>query len=400
MEGSFSMSALKEVSRCTGKRPWLGDSEYCGEEPRTLQRGASNVHFSVTKSAISIPPWSEGAFKLINTYWTVLKHVPVSDLGEVITGMAVTEGTSYTIDDLVRAVIQRKEQGESIEPAVPDSLKPKEYEALILGREEHSRDQDFVCIPATDIPAAFMGYIDQVMMVTKLREVTALTSISRLLPPSPADDQARRAPLSRKRLNWLPAVEVMGEGVFIRLSEPELVEWESRRHVNERAARINTNYARKFQTLGRLPDREISARFIMVHTLAHVLINQWALSCGYPTASLRERLYISEEMAGLMIYTASGDAAGSLGGVVAQAEPKTLARSMNEALVAASWCSGDPLCMEADAAGVDSLNLAACHFCSLLPEISCEENNLLLDRALLIGTSDNSSIGYFTGLVN
>jgi hypothetical protein len=137
----------------------------------------------------------------------------------------------------------------------------------------------------------------------------------------------------------------------------------------------------------------------MLHTLAHVLINQWALDCGYPAASLRERLYISDTMAGLILYTATSDSAGSLGGVIAQAQAEILDDSLRESVARASWCSADPLCIETTAAGVDALNLAACHACVLLPEVSCEEMNLFLDRGLLTGTPEAPEVGFFRELV-
>ena len=128
-------------------------------------------------------------------------------------------------------------------------------------------------------------------------------------------------------------------------------------------------------------------------------LNQWSLDCGYPAASLRERLYISDRMAGLLIYTATSDSAGSLGGVVAQAGPGRLDEALREGLSRASWCSADPLCIESDATGVDALNLAACHACTLLPEVSCEEMNLFLDRGLLVGIPTNQPLGFFSDLI-
>ena len=41
----------------------------------------------------------------------------------------------------------------------------------------------------------------------------------------------------------------------------------------------------------------------------------------------------------------------------------------------------------------------ACHACLLLSETCCEEYNRLLDRATLIGTLDDSSVGFFRGLM-
>jgi hypothetical protein len=135
---------------------------------------------------------------------------------------------------------------------------------------------------------------------------------------------------------------------------------------------------------------------VLLHTLAHVLINEWSLDAGYPAAALRERLYSDEEMAGLLIYTATSDSAGSLGGLVAQGEPERLAATTRSAIRRSSWCSADPLCVEAEASGTDGINLAACHACVMLPETSCEHNNGLLDRALLIGTPEDPTIGFFS----
>jgi hypothetical protein len=143
-------------------------------------------------------------------------------------------------------------------------------------------------------------------------------------------------------------------------------------------------------------------RFIMVHSFAHALIKELTFTCGYGSASLRERLYCNLEdpnlpMNGLLIYTASGDAEGTLGGLVSQAEPSRLERIAASALRRAMWCSNDPVCMESPGGGVHTSNLAACHGCILLPETSCEEGNRLLDRSMLIGTIEQADIGFFSG---
>jgi hypothetical protein len=399
MEGSFNKMALKEITRCTGKRPWLGDRERCDQLPRTLQRGASNVYFAITESAISIPPWSEGAYKLLNRHWSVLKHIPEDYLFETLQGMKLASGTPYETEDLVLAVKRRKAGDPLDDSSAEETLKPREYEALMVGKKETSHDQDFVCEPAEAVSSKLKMWIDQVMLVKRLREVRVLTSFVRSTPPSPADDQRRRSPISTKPLNWLPGMEVMGEGVFIHLNVESLQKWESDATVTQRATKINTNYDAKFRVFKRTPDRIITPRLIMIHTLAHAIIIQWSMDCGYPAASLRERLYISDTMAGLLIYTASTDAAGSLGGVVSLANPKQLDEALHSAIKRVSWCSADPLCIESDAAGADSLNLAACHACILLPEVSCEEANSLLDRGLLVGTREKPDIGFFSSFV-
>lgn len=401
MYGSFAREALRDVKKCTGRRPWLGDEgESCEEVPRTLQRGASNVYFSVIRSSISIPPWSEGALKIINRHWDSLRHVPASALVETLEGMGLAKGTAYTADDLALAVKQRKESEQGDTPGGDDwTMLRQEYEALVRGKAEVSADQEFVCVPAKGIESV-IEWFEQVMLVTRLREVRALESFTRLLPPSPSDPGERRSPLSKDPVHWLPAIEVVGEGVFLRLNEARLRTWETQPAVVSRAEKVNRNYVARFAHLGRAPDRRISPRHLLIHTLAHAMISQWALQCGYPTASLQERLYVSDTMAGLLIYTATTDAAGSLGGIVAQADAGRLALTFREAIERASWCSSDPLCIESIAAGADALNLAACHACVLLPEVCCENANTLLDRGLVVGVPEDPEIGFFAPLLD
>jgi hypothetical protein len=397
MEGSFAYGALKNIKQCRGRRPWIGDLEVCDQIPRTLQRGASNVYFPIVQSALSIPPWSEGAYKILNSGWHILQHIPDLALNQTIADMQLAKGTPYTIEQLVQAVIQRK-KGE----AFTGSLLDEEYVALCKGHAETERTQDFVCeeSPGFDEVA---DIFDRVMIVPKLKEVRALTGFTRLHPPISEKDE-KIAKLSFNPPEWYPAIEVLGEGVFFKLSDEQLTEWEKNSKVVQRAERINQRYREKMAEYKQTPQRDITARFLLIHTLAHALIQQWSLDCGYPASSLRERLYVSEPahhslMTGLLIYTATTDAAGSLGGVVALADENRLRESVVNAILRASWCSADPLCVEADAAGTDSLNLAACHACVLLPETSCEQQNYFLDRAMMVGTPENPEIGFFKDIL-
>lgn len=396
LDGAFARTAMSDVARCSGRRPWLSNPEPgCDELPRVLQRGASNVWFSVTHSAISIPPWSEGAFLVLNKHWEMLRHLhDEAALRGVIDGMRLGSGTAFSTDDLIRAIAQRRADEASTEAEVTTALKRDEYMALLHGRPEQSKDQEFVC-EAADTPAAISHWIDRVMVVTKLREVRVLESFSRIAPPR-SGTRAVRPPLYDEHPGWLPAIEVNGEGVFLTLNAEALGAWERRRDVVHRVAGIDANYRKRFEEFGGIPDRDITPRVVLLHTLAHVVIDQWSLDSGYPAASLRERLYVDHDMVGFLIYTATSDSAGSLGGVVAEAEPTRLESSFRELLVRAAWCSADPLCIESGPNGVDGLNRAACHACCLLPEVSCEEMNVLLDRALLVGTPQQPELGFLS----
>ena len=159
MDGAFYKTAMKDVTRCLGRRPWLSENDTtCDQTPRTLQRGASNVWFSLTHSAISIPPWSEGAFLVLNKHWEILRHLSDKEaLRGVLESMQLAAGTIYSTDDLVAAVIQRRADETADEDDVTRSLKRDEYLALLTGRPEQSRDQQFVCVPARKCLAPLLG---------------------------------------------------------------------------------------------------------------------------------------------------------------------------------------------------------------------------------------------------
>ena len=171
-----------------------------------------------------------------------------------------------------------------------------------------------------------------------------------------------------------------------------------------RADKITQHYGHVASQRG-LQDRVLTPRLVLLHTLGHLLINELVFACGYSSASLRERLYVSttpgQEMAGLLIYTAAGDSEGTMGGLVRMARPDNLSAIFTSALTDARWCSSDPVCMDAGerGQGPDSCNLAACHACALLPETSCEEFNRFLDRGLVIGTFDDPGLGFFSSFV-
>jgi hypothetical protein len=207
--------------------------------------------------------------------------------------------------------------------------------------------------------------------------------------------------------DWLPASVVYGEGIFLELDEQRLRAWETQNAnaLHQHLAHLRENYERA-RTARNLQPKRLTPRFILLHTLAHLLINRLTFECGYSSASLRERLYVSDNpaapMAGLLIYTAEGDAEGTMGGLVRMGQPRYFAPILRRALEAASWCSADPVCLEMGAQhgqGPDSCNLAACHSCALLPETACEEFNRFLDRTLLIDTFANSRFGFFSPLV-
>lgn len=394
LEGAFAADAFRELRTCSGRRPWLGaDSrESCTELPRTLQRGSSNVWFPVVRSAISIPPWSEGVHRLLDRYWPVLSAVPESSLHDTLSGMQLPRH-AYTIEELTEAVVLRRTALAGDEP--DEDLLPAEYKALIAGRPEDRDVQEFVC-EASDIAPDLAQYLGQVSRVSRLREVRALSGFTRVMPMSHEVPAENVAPLRRSGTSWLPAVEVLGEGVFLRLNADRLATWERSDFAVERAELLQLTLDRRSQDQGLAQWPRVDVRDLLLHSLAHALVEQFSLDAGYPSASLRERVYSGEGMAGFLIYTATSDAAGSLGGLAAHAEEDRLAHALLGALSRLAWCSSDPVCIESVGSGADALNLAACHACLLVPETSCERNNTFLDRATLVGTPKQPEGGFFS----
>jgi hypothetical protein len=208
----------------------------------------------------------------------------------------------------------------------------------------------------------------------------------------------------RRHIDWLPAAEIFGEGLFIEFNERLIHAWEQQDDVRARALqmeqRVRSSDLANAILTRRLDGREISARLIFIHTFAHLLIRELCYDSGYSSASLSERIYCrphsdSVPQAGILIYTAAGDSEGTLGGLVRQGEPPRLSGSILRALESALWCSTDPICRESSGQGYDKTNLAACHACSLLPETSCSFNNMLLDRSLVVDPSRAASVAMF-----
>ncbi len=419
LEGAFAKTALQALGiTCRGKRPWLGrhaTEAGCEQVVRTLQRGSSAAWFAVNRSSLSIPPWSNTLNKFVERNFSWLEGLALlSNAEEALATQPAVKESPFAPKDIVAAVLERKaladEESVDSDDVAPmeafDDFRMAEYDPLYFGTTKSDGGDDFESTSSPDARSVLLpSGIARSMQVKRLREVRALEAFTRIEPPDAVADKKRLASLARDEKNWLPAIEVLGEGVFLSLDAALVADWEGRERVRHRAGKIQErhekalhNSAMRRGETGITDVRSpIDARFVLAHTLAHTLINEWSLEAGYPAASLRERLYVSDSRVGLLVYTATSDSAGSLGGLVAQGTHTGLGESLRAAMERISWCSQDPPCMEAEAAGTDSLNLAACYACVMLPESSCETNNTFLDRALLIGEPGYPGTGFFEG---
>lgn len=136
----------------------------------------------------------------------------------------------------------------------------------------------------------------------------------------------------------------------------------------------------------------------MLHSFSHLLITTVALECGYPASSIRERVYALPDTGyGILLYTGSSDAEGTLGGLIEVG--RRIADTIRLALDLGALCSNDPVCAQHKPESQHERRFllgAACHGCLLVAETSCEQQNDLLDRALVVRTVENQGAEFFS----
>ena len=405
MDGVFSSRALKGL-KCNGHRPWLAaDNETCDREPRALQRGASNLYFPVLVSALSIPPWSDALQQALGLFWNSIVNVDQTDRPKFVELLAQGE-----LEPVLRELkLSPEELALQIEDRVTrynqdsnPNIRQEEYRQFEFGTDAAVSDSEFEArnVP---VPSGLRNYLSRVVRVVRLREVRVLKGFTRINPPGD-EHSSDIAAIAAGSLGWLPAIEVRGEGIFLAFNQETLHRWEKQESVEDRARKIDRAWRVEWQDRygGGKPEKRITPRSILAHTFAHALMRQLTLECGYSSAALRERLYVSEGnggMAGLLIYTATSSSDGTLGGLQRQGTPIRIQRAVTAAIQSMEWCSSDPLCLEGLLSGSDGLSLAACHACVLAPETACEEYNRILDRVLIVGLPDSPKVGFFSPLL-
>ncbi len=407
MDRVFSEETWETFPNCRGRRPWLtGADETCDQKARAVQRGASNLYFPVVESALSIPPWSDQLQEAMGVMWDQFVNVEDPDDRALLVRILakselrpVLAELGLTPDAFIEQVNRRLSSHEEINT---DDLRGEEHRQFTSGVADHGPDREFEMRPQS-VPADMSDWFSHLVRVVRLREVRALKGFTRILPPGDADSP-NIAPISARRLDWLPAIEVRGEGIYLELDSGALLNWEKQSAVVERIRELDERHQADWRERfgDEKPPRPITPRRVLVHTFAHALMRQLTLDCGYSSTALRERLYVGEgdaPMAGLLIYTATTDDDGTLGGLQREGTPERMERTIKAAIQAQAWCSSDPLCIEDLLAGANGMSLAACHACVLAPETSCEEFNQFLDRALLVGSAKNASLGFFHDLI-
>ena len=401
---------------CSGLQPGQETSPDCpgerGNDPerwmKVVQASDAATYFAETVSAIEVPPWAARRD-------TVQRRIPpsVGRLRELASEDPYGWNDRPEAQKDIRDVKKRKKlqsveqvvawvndrgatDGSGVEsaPAISSPHELLRYEWPALTGAHPGEWQDFNIRPvwnrrnsADPVPAEFDRWgVRSVTAVDRMRLVRVFTSYRRIDPDNGQSvwpDQGEGVSSNP----WLPAEETFPEAVFIRFQEDSIARWEDElagtaleRFLNGSRDRLEKSKVRNWSC-------PFSRRYLLLHGMSHAILRSLATDVGYEEASLAERVYAADDasgkpMAGILIYTLGADSEGSLGGLIRMAEPDRFASILERARLALRWCARDPVCGERRFSGRDGINGAACPSCLILPETSCENGNLLLERRL------------------
>lgn len=396
---------------CRGRRPWLGprSMEKCVNEHgetevnRLLIRSASNAWFSETVSVISIPDADAELMKLIELNWGNLSEIEsLEDLTYARKKFApLRNALGDWSDERVWVGICRKRV--PAESTTRD-FKDAELQMLLDSRDEMGSDTPDGDFYARRRPLSasfpYVG-IERVVLVHRLREVQALIGFTRFEAPVPDEDGelglgVRRAAIA-KDLSWVPAIENRGEGIFIGFDKEAIEAWTNRAGPKSRWRALSAGQDRWKLKNPKFRGPMKGLPYIFLHSLSHLLITSVALDCGYASTSIRERIYAIPDVGyGILLYTGTTDAEGTLGGLVQVG--RRIEQHIAMALERGRLCSHDPVCAYHEPRNPHEeryLHGAACHACLLISETSCEHRNEHLDRALVVPTVGVEDAAYF-----
>jgi hypothetical protein len=403
---------------CRGEKPWLGvkgirELDECGSHLHVLIRGGTNVHYPMVRSALFLPQQEDKSAiieEIVKEHKTEIEELWNADklrsmIRIYLRGIHQVKTGSVEVDEVI-AYLENQGNQEEEEVINEHKLRYEEYNFILDGRGQEGSEFKATSKNIDNYDDhEFLGqYIDRIILVERLKETRVFTGFRRIDSYNSQDyanvNELKKKLSTKHVVDWLPATEVYGEGIFIKFRDDVIDTWLKKQGKNLGAV-LNRYHGAMQRRFRDYEDRPLSPAFIMMHTFAHTLIKRLCFNCGYGTSALRERLYFSagaERMNGIMIYTSSGDSEGSLGGLVKQGTETFFGKLFKEAIEDARWCSADPVCSDIGqraGQGPDNVNGSACHNCCILPETSCEEFNQLLDRATITGTLDHPEWAFF-----
>ncbi|PSB38498.1 DUF1998 domain-containing protein [Aphanothece minutissima] len=422
-------SGASLLGACRGHRPWLGnfsdEALDCTDEKgkprynRLLVRSASNAYFPEMVGAISIPEAEDPLSQLIVTHLSDFEKISSAEKLSLLLELdALKERIAAPLrgrdpHDVMAILHAVRGSGKDARTEKQPALKLQEIKALyappgFLGSADPAASFHAEIVSLNGKPAWFTERFDRVLKVHRLREVMALIGFTRLEPivkgvdGDPVDQHAvgaTRAAINNKELDWVPAIENFGEGLFLGVNQGVLQAWQQREGV--------VQHSSKHREACKLWNRDHGLKanefdwpgeaYLMLHSLAHLLITTAALECGYGASAIKERIYsFPGHGYGILLYTSGSGSEGTLGGLVSLAD--SIEQLVATALDRGQLCSNDPFCSmhqpESDLEKRYSHG-AACHGCLLIAETSCEQRNQFLDRAFVVPTLDVTGAAFF-----
>jgi hypothetical protein len=364
-------------------------------------RSSNSVYYPNILSSIYIPAKDELNKTLIN--YIQESHNEGDEPSRIVRDLKRNKEVSISED-----TIQRLIDNNFIERDAEITKSENEYrfdEFKYITEKGNDDIKDLLIFDKVDSNFFQNDLIKSIFRMDKIKFTSVQTSYTRQEPisidtalkeediESDKVDAIRKKYTSNKGLTtkYLPAIESFGEGIFFEFDNEILDKWiNSNVLIRDRVQSVMNNYKNFDSAFNK--DIEVNPKLILIHTFSHLIIKELEYLCGYPSTSIQERLYVSDNpnMNGVLIYTIAGSE-GSYGGLTSLCDDKKIGKVIQSALMRAKDCATDPICYHTTGQGVGNLNLSACFSCSLLPETSCELFNSFLDRRLLI----DDEYGYF-----
>ena len=415
---------------CSGELPWLKQKETCKKvnDDSTLDEiktetafgiisRASSLYYSKVIRGIIVPELAHPIVKFLQTDVCKNKIASYREVDENISDSKIAELLlkfnkdfqirKYTKEKILDFKNKLSERENMYKLETELDLKKIEYVDLQKNESEHDVDEteidEEIVIKDVNLDNSHQNVFEVIKQLPILTALEVSRYFTRLSPPGEISDVSdnRKQDICKlqitngktkhgqpiKTKNWLPCVVKKGEGIFMTFKE-DFIKKCLNSEVTKRLDSMIENHT-DWENLTKWPSsNEIDSQFIFLHSISHLLIKELALASGYNEASISERIYSSEHMRGILIYTTSaGD--GSLGGLVKQID---LIKIINSALKKKKVCSRDPICISEDPKRMKENNLlphlrqngSACFGCMMLPETSCENFNKMLDRKILV----------------
>ncbi len=405
-------------NHCCGNQPWQGEKrENCSEKMSFEQKGSSTIYRPKILSALRI----EEDIAVVSSYQKAAEYL-LNNINKLNKAPSTQHKIKIIEQNRLDAVIEQEYQDfdekdiEQVKNIMIELLNRSLNENTIEEETEITKDSKYYDEGQKDILESefqifkknqninskyfsvefnsfkdddqFSKYFNKIGMVRNLTEIRCFAGFTR-------KDGKTFIEADMGKGDWFPSIEAKGEGIFININSKYFYEWDKRNkdYLNKYIDDLIEKYSASI--LSKIFKIKLTPMFILMHTLSHILIREIVYEAGYPSSSLKERIYYDEQEGGILIYTTEIDNAGTLGGLVEQARIARIKNIISNALKRASWCSADPVCSELEFQGWGKLNTSSCHACSLIPETSCSYSNVFLNRSFLIGNKSKSITPFF-----